>query len=112
MTRHLKQWLKQGLKASKDGDGHGVPPEPPYREPWPNVPASSANTKLNYGLFQRLPRELRQLILTQAFGKRTLHVHLAYDHPLVRMPYSKANKRPMFLSQRAGEKQPENRRRH
>ncbi|AEO57202.1 hypothetical protein MYCTH_2303064 [Thermothelomyces thermophilus ATCC 42464] len=112
MTRNFKQWLKQGLKATKDENGHGVPPEPPYREYWPNLPASSANTKLNYGLFQRLPLEVRQQILTQAFGKRTLHVHLAYDHPLARKPNSGENKRRMFLSKRADEKRPENRRRH
>jgi hypothetical protein len=112
MTRSFKQWLKQGLKASKDENGLGVPPELPYREYWPNVPASSTNTNLNYGLFQRLQLKVRQQILTQAFGKRTLHVHLAYDHPLARKPNSEGNKWRMFLSKRADGKQPETRRRH
>ncbi|KAL2021752.1 hypothetical protein VTK56DRAFT_6695 [Thermocarpiscus australiensis] len=77
----------------------------------PRMPASTANMRLNYGLFQTLPLEVRQEILTQAFGNRTLHVHLAYDHPLVRKSQFKKNKRRTFLSIRADEK-PEARRRH
>ncbi|KAK9444522.1 hypothetical protein VB005_01585 [Metarhizium brunneum] len=39
-----------------------------------------------YGLFHRLPLEIRRIILAEAFGYRTIHIDLAFDHPLVRRP--------------------------
>ncbi|KAL5353303.1 hypothetical protein ACLOAV_001339 [Pseudogymnoascus australis] len=38
----------------------------------------------SYGLFQRLPYEIRRRILVEAFGGRTLHMDLEFNHPLVR----------------------------
>lgn len=40
----------------------------------------------NLGLFGRLPYELRRQILVDAFGGRTIHVDLAYGHPMTRRP--------------------------
>ncbi|KAK2616604.1 hypothetical protein QQS21_000427 [Conoideocrella luteorostrata] len=37
-----------------------------------------------YGLFSRLLPEIRRLILAEAFGYRTIHIDLTFDHPLVR----------------------------
>lgn len=46
--------------------------------------ASSPSPDSNYGAFSRLPAEIRLLILTYAFGDRTIHVDLSWRHPLVR----------------------------
>ncbi|KFY36953.1 hypothetical protein V494_04920 [Pseudogymnoascus sp. VKM F-4513 (FW-928)] len=43
-----------------------------------------ASPGVNYGLFQKLPYEIRRQILIEAFGERTLHVDLSHNHPLVR----------------------------
>ncbi|KAK2613238.1 hypothetical protein N8I77_000162 [Diaporthe amygdali] len=66
---------------------------PPYcprtPTPSPSCQGSKSATSLlldNYGLFGRLPYELRREILIAAFGGRTLHVGLTFDHPLVRRP--------------------------
>ncbi|KAI0470490.1 hypothetical protein GGR56DRAFT_678686 [Xylariaceae sp. FL0804] len=38
-----------------------------------------------YGLlFGRIPPEIRRQILVAAFGSRTMHAGLRWDHPLVR----------------------------
>ncbi|WEW60122.1 hypothetical protein PRK78_005607 [Emydomyces testavorans] len=41
----------------------------------------------NYGLFQLLPYEIRREILMYAFGNRTVHMDIRYDHPV--MPLDK-----------------------
>ncbi|KAK4237795.1 hypothetical protein C8A03DRAFT_15678 [Achaetomium macrosporum] len=109
MTCTFKQWLKHRINADKEPAKHGgghddTPPEPPYRADWPSLPSSTVNMRLNYGLFQTLPLEVRQQILVHAFGNRTLHVDLTYDHPLVRKPQSKKNRMRTLLSARANEK--------
>lgn len=38
----------------------------------------------NYGLFSRVPYEVRRQILVEAFGGRRLHMNLSYGHPLSR----------------------------
>lgn len=54
------------------------------------TPSPSCETLLlsanNYGLFQRLPYEIRRAILVEAFGDVVLHVDLLYRRPLVRKP--------------------------
>lgn len=60
--------------------------------PSPSRPSSNSAHSLllhNYGLFGRLPYELRRQVLIAAFGGRTLHVGLTYGHPLVRRPTAK-----------------------
>lgn len=39
---------------------------------------------IEYGIFHRLPSEIRLLILAEAFGYRTIHIDFRFDHPLVR----------------------------
>ncbi|KAH6635873.1 hypothetical protein F5144DRAFT_627994 [Chaetomium tenue] len=75
------QWLKSKLQSNK-----GKIPPPPYRDEWFIVPSSAPANSMpsNYGPFQTLPLEIRQQILGHAFGNRTLHVDLTYDHPLIR----------------------------
>ncbi|KAL2133779.1 hypothetical protein VTI74DRAFT_1716 [Chaetomium olivicolor] len=82
----LKQWLKDRLKPGKQpvSDSIAKPPPLPYHDAWPAILAATGNSATNYGLFARLPLELRQRILTDAFGHRTLHVDLAFNHPLTR----------------------------
>lgn len=48
------------------------------------ISAPSDAESLGYGLFSRLPYEVRRTILSHAFGERTLHVDLSHRHPLVR----------------------------
>lgn len=54
-------------------------PRPPSQES-----AKPSPLPHNYGLFGRLPFELRRQILVEAFGGRTIHLDLFYGHPLVR----------------------------
>lgn len=84
----FKQWLTTRL--NRQGEAPEAPPPPPYRteSDWPSI----RPTPGNYGLFGRLPPELRQQVLGEAFGNRTLHVDLTFDHPLVRRPSSRINK--------------------
>ncbi|ROW16963.1 hypothetical protein VPNG_01097 [Cytospora leucostoma] len=90
--------------ASSTAEQHTQPAKkpPPDDGPLPSLPflpavrprrlteaASSSPSRhdasiRHYGLFGRLPLELRHLILTDALGGRTLHMHLEFDHPLVR----------------------------
>lgn len=48
--------------------------------------SSSISLLQNYGMFGRLPYELRRQILIEAFGSRRLHIHLSYGYPLSRKP--------------------------
>lgn len=51
---------------------------------WPDISRSASQPGTNYGFFTRLPLEIRQHILGKAFGDRTLHIDLTFDHPLTR----------------------------
>jgi hypothetical protein len=57
-----------------------VTPSSPHQQGSHLTPAQQRS---NYGLFGRLPYELRRQILTEAFSGRTLHVSLKFGHPLV-----------------------------
>lgn len=68
------------------------PPRPRALTPSPSRLSSTIAPSLllnNYGLFGRLPYELRQQVFTEAFGGKTLHVSLTYGHPLERRPPAK-----------------------
>lgn len=82
----FKKWIKGKFKAGKQlakAEDTQIP-EPPCRDHWPVLPASTKGALENYGLFQRLPQEVRRHALTHAFGDRTLHVDHRYDHSLAR----------------------------
>ncbi|KXX83064.1 hypothetical protein MMYC01_200467 [Madurella mycetomatis] len=87
MTKSFKQWLKKLFRPVEEG----ATPEPlPCRadSEWPKIPPTTGN----YGLFDHLPREIRQQILGEAFGGRTLHIDLTFDHPLIRKSPSHGNR--------------------
>ncbi len=95
MTTSLKEWVRNklgsGKEKSENGDGHDAPALPIHGS-WSSIPASTANMAANYGAFQNLPLEIRQQILGHAFGNRTIHVDLAFDHPLTRKSRSRRNR--------------------
>ncbi|KAK4041137.1 hypothetical protein C8A01DRAFT_15106 [Parachaetomium inaequale] len=104
MDTPFKRWLKQRFQSSKEAttnhyEDHDAPPEPPpYRANCANMPASTADIRIMYGPFQHLPLEIRQQILGHAFGNRTLHLDLTFEHPLTRKPSrrEKTNKSTRF----------------
>lgn len=87
MPRSFKRWLKNKFRPVKED---ATPEPPPYRadSDWPKIPPTTGN----YGLFGRLPWEIRQQILGEAFGGRTLHIDLTFDHPLIRTSPSHGNR--------------------
>ncbi|ROW12667.1 hypothetical protein VMCG_00396 [Cytospora schulzeri] len=70
--------------TQESGDGSDKLDELPFLptvRPRRLTVAASAPSIQNYGLFGRLPLELRQQILTEALGGRTLHMCLTFNHP-------------------------------
>jgi hypothetical protein len=96
MAPPFGQWFRHKLQSSNEGNpsqheenNHPViPPPPPFCDDWRMIPLSTTTNSIpsNYGLFEHLPLEIRQQILGHAFGNRTLHVDLTFDHPLFRKP--------------------------
>lgn len=92
----VRKWLRTKLKSNPKKQSQ------PSRSPLPLLPASGPRTPVpattsggvgtsqsqllldSYGYFALLPCELRDQILREAFGNRTLHIDLTYDFPLVR----------------------------
>lgn len=96
----IGDWIRRKLKSKGRPKSEA---EEPMREPLPFLPphrpgaltpspsrrsSTFAPSLLlnNYGLFGRLPYELRRQVLMEAFGGKTLHVSLTYGHPVVRRP--------------------------
>ncbi|KAH7179984.1 uncharacterized protein B0J16DRAFT_417588 [Fusarium flagelliforme] len=87
MTRRskLKSWIQGKL-----GKGRSDPviPEPPMlTEPRHVLTPTSSSDDLRSSnqtasIFTRIPPEIRHEILLQAFGGRTVHIDLVYQHPL------------------------------
>ncbi|KAI0131562.1 hypothetical protein F4814DRAFT_438006 [Daldinia grandis] len=50
-----------------------------------------ASTAIN-SFFQRIPAEVRRMILVEAFGNRTVHLDLCFDHPMVYLSDEEAQK--------------------
>ncbi|KFY21448.1 hypothetical protein V493_07395 [Pseudogymnoascus sp. VKM F-4281 (FW-2241)] len=90
----LKKWLrKMSLSRSKAttltkddvpfGKGD-VLPFLPFERPRILTPSPSRedliSPMVSYGFFQNLPYEIRRNILIEAFGGRTLHMDLSYNH--------------------------------
>ncbi|QKX61406.1 uncharacterized protein TRUGW13939_08554 [Talaromyces rugulosus] len=80
--KSIKKWTKKIIHPKVTVD---EPEEAPPPLPFLNTPAIPPLTEAcqqyhrnNYGLFGRLPLEIRQEILVFAFGQRTLHVDLRY----------------------------------
>ncbi|KFY47842.1 hypothetical protein V495_01787 [Pseudogymnoascus sp. VKM F-4514 (FW-929)] len=81
----LKKWLQKKLPEKKEESSL---PFLPVKRPNILTPSPSRENLVssmdNYGVFQRLPLEIRRAILIEAFGGRSLHMHLSYDYPLIR----------------------------
>ena len=93
---NFKHWMRNKLigisrttqddsKASKDNQPWRLPVLPELR-PRDLTPASSHESLLpNYNtqnaFFKKLPLELRQYVYKAAFGGRTVHIELRFDHP-------------------------------
>ncbi|KAK4143159.1 uncharacterized protein C8A04DRAFT_12584 [Dichotomopilus funicola] len=84
MPNSLKKWIKRKMFPRKKQNCEHPPPAPPFRTEWPNISAPNGDLASNYGLFQKLPVELRQQILGYAFGNRTIHIHLEFGYPFTR----------------------------
>jgi hypothetical protein len=75
-TPWLKHKLGSGKQRARSDASHDTTAEVkvaklplPGRDEWPEIPLSTAHVAAtNYGLFQKLPFELRRQILGHAFG--------------------------------------------
>lgn len=90
----LSRWARKlhipGLESgSSSSDPENRLPVLPNPQPRPITPPSSVSEDLpsksaitrNVGAFARLPFELRQRILVEAFGEQTIHIDLVYGRP-------------------------------
>ena len=102
MTRDSKRskWLPNRIKdtlarfrAKKTSSN--APPHLPAPRPGALTPTDDPESPLSRPivtqdssclLFSKLPPELRREILILAFGKRSLHMGLVFDHPIVPRP--------------------------
>ncbi|KAJ5561366.1 hypothetical protein N7461_000127 [Penicillium sp. DV-2018c] len=93
--KSIEKWTKKIIhsKATVE-DPEETPPPLPFLS-LPTIPppteACAQSYLSNYGLFGRLPLEIRQEILVFAFGQRTLHVDLRYEPPYP--PQAQADKK-------------------
>lgn len=90
MPSRFKKWLQEKIYP-KDG-GLELPtsqfPALPSERRRVLTPPASHETSTGAAVaksafFQRLPVDVRRCILIEAFGHRTVHMHLAFDHPMV-----------------------------
>lgn len=93
MTRRLKlkSWIQGKLGKSRSDP---VIPEPPMFPEPPMLPQPRhiltptpsrddlRSSNQTASIFTRIPHEIRHEILLQAFGGRTVHIDLVYQHPL------------------------------
>ncbi|KAK2596061.1 hypothetical protein N8I77_013569 [Diaporthe amygdali] len=91
MYSSLINWIqRQVWRENPDPDPPAIPPLPFL----PTPPSSSENvttkdvativpTPNNGIFFERLPSDLRRIILIEAFGDRVVHMDLRYDRPLL-----------------------------
>lgn len=59
--------------------------------PSPSYECIMASTATS-SFFQRIPSEVRRMILTEAFGDRTVHLDFSFDHPMVYLSDEEAQK--------------------
>ena len=107
LRRNLTKWLGRKDTSSDtheggwDGKEQDAPmhslPLLPAKRPRNITPSSSRDCLVLSGssrssFFQRLPAEIRRLILIRAFGNHTLHMDLIYDYPIA--PLSERSQDP------------------
>ncbi|KAF4334531.1 hypothetical protein FBEOM_11638 [Fusarium beomiforme] len=82
MMRRFMAWYVAKREEHKD-----IPEPPTLPDPRPSIltPSTSvealSQSQHTAPLFQKLPPEIRREILIAAFGDRTVHMDLTYDHP-------------------------------
>lgn len=90
----LSTWLRKRIQRARNQTDLALPPGLPVlpsKRPHVLTPSSS-RTDLNLSgasgstFFERLPPELRYKIYLHAFGNRTVHMDLRFDHPWVTGP--------------------------
>lgn len=96
MPTSIRQWLRRQRSkfaaSNRDLDVSGVAKTPLPSLPFlldtqqlDSLPASTPESGNNVlrvrGFFHQLPPELRRMILIEAFGRLTLHIHLGLNHP-------------------------------
>lgn len=94
----LTIWLQRRLRGSKSKSAKQSADRPPYF-PSPRPHTLTPNDSQEYlennhiqaqpsscALFANLSADIRREILLLAFGKRTLHMDLVFDHPLISLP--------------------------
>ncbi|KAK5991786.1 hypothetical protein PT974_07820 [Cladobotryum mycophilum] len=98
MPNAIKVWFKRML-GRRNRPTPPAPPAPPAPIPIPptlpserpgqltpspsceNLASQSIEAQAESSFFRKLPIEIRRAILMEAFGNRTLHMDLVYDHP-------------------------------
>lgn len=77
--------VKDDSKVSKDAQLPCIPVLPQQRQyiltPTPSSENLVQNSNTKIAFFAKLPPELRQQIYIAAFGGRTIHIDLRFDHP-------------------------------
>ncbi|KAJ4217935.1 hypothetical protein NW759_008527 [Fusarium solani] len=86
MKAKLGGLLQSGLDVVRGKNK--IPPYLPERRHYVLTPSAS-HENLNQAppFFSKLPPEIRHEILVLAFGNRTLHMDLSFDHPMTPFPY-------------------------
>lgn len=86
----LGTWLKKRLEGSKSRQqSASLPPYVPLQRPRPPSPTAlgeSISQPPTCLLFTKLPTDIRRTIFIAAFGDRTLHIDLVFDHLLLSPP--------------------------
>lgn len=86
MKAKLGGWLQSRLDVVRGKNK--IPPYLPERRHYVLTPsASHENLNQASPFFSKLPPEIRHDILVLAFGDRTLHMDLSFNHPMTPFPY-------------------------
>lgn len=80
----LGTWFKNRREASRKPSADRPPYRPSLRRPLTPVSPQDFTPQPSACLFfSKLPANIRRAILIAAFGKRTVHIDLAFDYPLI-----------------------------
>ncbi|CAH0000721.1 unnamed protein product [Clonostachys byssicola] len=72
---------REGKRREKEFKAAFLEPKSPVKVQITEIQSRTPSPEQNPGLFFNLPPTLRRDILILAFGDRTLHMHLDYQHP-------------------------------
>ncbi|RSL58239.1 hypothetical protein CEP54_007853 [Fusarium duplospermum] len=93
MKSKLGGWLQSTLDVVRGKNK--IPPYLPKRRHHALTPSASQEDLTQAPpFFSKLPPEIRHEILVLAFGDRTLHMDISFDHPMTPFPYWRASAWP------------------